>query len=224
VIFGYRRYQITYTTDVDPVKAITLKGAYDTWSSVEMTAECRLGRPIEQLLETSHQVCFRHLTTIAESCHCGIYVVKGPDMIPDYSEWPILAQVVGWGGFVEYEYGWRIQYCRIEQMWLDSSQEYHFNFDAVETIEFLRSKYNVPVKLLTGAVCCGQNHEMGYWPSKNGPISICQMATSHIANALKFLDKAARRDRSAAKWQLAFQQELKRREPKKIGDKTIVRF
>lgn len=257
MIYGYRRYRLTNSETLSDrlEDRVVLQGAHAVWNTVEMHSSC--ASPPSQIAnkispdewlsladpstvpdwryETPEEVCYRHLL-YNDYCKCGTYVLKGPDMIQDYASWPVIAQVIGWGAYVEYERGWRIQHARIEQMWVEpeiwevsrsrNRQTYNrqTQIDTLTWVKLLRHKYQVPVQVRTGPLCCGNDHEMGYWESSDGPKLVCQMSTSHIVNALKYLHKMARRDRSAAKWEMIFEKELERRKPKIVDGKVKVIF
>lgn len=239
MITGYRRYQIVqdglYFPRISPTSLepqtpypnrYILKGAQAIWEDREFQATCnyqyrRRETELITLSETEEQVCEEHLKNDM-NCTCGIYVLKGPDIKHDYSQWPALVAVTGWGAFVEYEFGWRIQYTRMEHIWVEPNwaTEYLESMDIpgytkellVGTmLQQLSGRYKVPTEIRKAAICCGEDHEMVYWPSAEGPLLLCQMQTSHIVNCLRYLERAAKRDRSSAGWKRTFEKEIDRR-------------
>lgn len=213
MITGYRRYQIN---------GDMLRGAHDDWEGRELQATCY----------GSAETCEQHLTgdeVFGPRCSCGIYVLKGPDMIQDYAKWPAIAAVTAWGAYIEFEYGYRIQYTRIEHVWIEPDWVLDSHKDDVDwepqlDLDALAQRYGVVVEFRQSAVCCGQQHKMAYWPSKQGPISVCKMETSHIVNAMKYIKTAARRDSHAQAWKFIFEQELDRRKARVVGGKMKVVF
>lgn len=206
---GYRRYRLNGDIRND---TLLLEGAYAPWYDREFTSVCN-GNYSDNAF-TLEEVCAEHL--LAGICACGIYVLKQPNYIAGYREWPVLAEVSAWGAYIEFQSGWRVQHARIEHIWLDDA----FYADDVEE---LADRYKVRIDIL-GKAClfCQQDHEYAVWPASGGAISICKMATSHILNALNYLQKTARRDASAAKWKSIFEKELKRRAPKLENGKMLV--
>lgn len=49
---------------------------------------------------------------------CGIYILKSPR---DVEPGGVFAECVGWGAYVEHEHGWRVEWARIERLWLGQS-------------------------------------------------------------------------------------------------------
>jgi hypothetical protein len=212
VITGYRRYNLVDhgTSDFE------LVGAHNTWPDREMTATCGY----EDL--SSVDRCETHL--LDGMCSCGIYVLKTPDGISHYNRWPAIVAVTGWGAYTEYELGYRVQHVRMEHIWIEPEwiESIKREWDLDVFMLLLKSRYEVGVEVRQSALCCGQKHEMAYWPSKNGSVPLCQMSTSHIVNALRYLGgSAGRRFGFAAKWKLVLETELKRRTDQFVGSKVV---
>lgn len=214
MFYGYRRYKI-HAWDT------SLVGAHDIWNGREMQAKCDYS---SVYYGNEEEQCKQHL--LAGTCKCGIYVLKQPDIVPDYKVWPGLVQVVAWGAFIEFELGWRVQYARMEHIWVEPEwiESLQYDWDPDELLRALSVKYDVSSEIRRSAICCGRDHEQAYWPSAQGPLPICKMGTSHINNCLKYISKAARRDVIAAKWELVFEDELKRRAPAVVDGKMKVTF
>lgn len=214
MITGYRRYILRDNGTSD----FTLVGASVEWPSRELTATC-----VRSFTSKSGgDLCERHL--LEGVCSCGIYVLKSPDTLPEYSKWPAIVAVTGWGAFTEFEHGWRIQHVRMEHIWIEpewiESIKREWNLDVF--MQLLKLRYEVNIEVRQNALCCGQKHEMAYWPSRNGMIPLCQMSTGHIVNALKYLDGSmGRRFAFASKWNLTLKVELKRRAERFVGSKVV---
>lgn len=83
--------------------------------------------------------CHAHLR--AGTCTCGIYVAR--EMPRPWARPPVapvaVAEVVGWGAYVEYERGWRCENVRIEKLY------------AWDTAWALEQRYGCPVELVREA-------------------------------------------------------------------------
>lgn len=230
---GYRRYQLQYNyaeqlqgTSYQTV--YRLAGVKAEWTSREMQAECLNGAIGSDRL-SAQLTCALHLSaeyqqSYIRDCTCGIYVPKGPDLIPDYHSYPAIVAVSAWGNYIEYEYGYRVQFVRMEHIWIEPEWIEHLQgeVDVDDILENLTKRYGVPAEVRKSAVCCGQDHDMGYWPSQKGPLLICKMETSHIVNCLKYMKRT--QSRAEWVWKNRFEKELKRRAPQKVDGKTMVTF
>jgi hypothetical protein len=243
VITGYRRFNVRYNRDLD---SWLLQGANATsWEEYELQAEC----------DGLKELCAKHLTE--GTCSCGIYILKQPDLDVGYMSFPVLAAVSGWGVFTEYDKGWRIQFSRLEHLWLEDQedrrdaiikslvrrygvlaefrarptraqvvqQRQHFLYPVPTPQSPPLARATVQPILATPQTCaaCNKQHEIAFWPAQSGSVSICQMETGHIVNALKYLGRKGQ-GASEAKWKFLFEKELERRAPKVVNGKTRVVF
>ena len=115
LIRGWRQYDHRISGDI--LRGMTGR----CWMNATMQANCNVVWDTDAAEE--------HL--LAGSCTCGIYVLKER---PEGDLAPILAEVVGWGAYVEYERGWRCQYVRIERLFVP------------DTVAALRARYDCPVE------------------------------------------------------------------------------
>ena len=231
VLTGYRRYQLQYSYEdqkqgTSNRHAYRLAGVKAEWQTREMQAECLGTRSIAGA--DPKATAEFHLDEIYNrsgyDCTCGIYVPKQPDLIPDYHSYPAIVAVSAWGNYIEYERGYRVQFVRMEHIWIEPDwvDSLYGEEDVDKILENLTARYGVPAEIRRSAICCGQDHDMVFWPSGKGPVLICRMATSHIVNCLKYMKRT--QSRSEWAWKNRFEKELKRREAKRIDGKTMVTF
>jgi hypothetical protein len=195
MIIGYRRFRLQGDR-----KSPRLSGVYEVWSTRDEQAHCRAHDRFTTYADDLKTVCVAHL--MLGQCSCGIYVLKQPDIVPDYKDYPVLAEVTAWGQYIEFERGWRVQFCRLEGLWINRR-----NY-SLELAEELSEVYGgIPVLLEKG--CCDREHFAELWPSQGGAVPICKMATSHILNAVKYMERApSNYGLSSHKWLKEFKKEL----------------
>lgn len=94
MINGTRRYRITTQGN----KAYLVGGAGMVWEKAEAKADCLMGGSASMHLKRG-------------GCSCGINIAKG-DRAHNGSG-PVIAEMIGWGQYVEGELGWRCEYGEI---------------------------------------------------------------------------------------------------------------
>lgn len=227
MINGYRRYDL---------RGGTLEGATGTvWNERELIAICKKGARAK---EAQLALAAVHLANDID-CSCGIYITKS-EHIADYTSFPVLAAVTGWGGYVEYEKGWRVQYARIEHLWVN------YNGKKVDIdLDILAEKYGVAVEATTNVgswaappstrtsiainpqqcVKCGNIHDLSPWtPKGRAPLLVCQMDTGHVVNAKKYLENLASIGMAApwhSKWIKIFEDSIAQRQPTTDSSGTV---
>lgn len=184
---------LNITPEKTYVRTYRLQGAAAfTWDSRELEAECRnyhapsQGFSEDQYLDPKERL-EKHLT---HGQHlCGIHITKtpAPGAGVSFDGYPVIAWVTGWGSYIEYDAGWRVQHARIE--WLkvhDASR------DADKLRDELARVYSVPVEITGGyQPCCFREHTSHlYKTSDREEVSICKVPTSdllHIFDVTKLM-------------------------------------
>ena len=146
-LIGYRQFKV----NVDPFQQrLKLEGSFGgIWLAGVEQATCGANLKGDQLIKNSQIQAKEHISS--NSCHCGIYSFTDKarsEFILEYGrmQWSCTnddfyeqdgrihtagkplqiisqAQVLNWGAMVEGSQGWRSEFCKIEQLWLNRPKE-----------------------------------------------------------------------------------------------------
>lgn len=174
MIKGFRRYAL-FAGD-------TLKGATNfLWGEAELQAECRVAQYLFNASEEVRQrFAYTHL--LEQTCKCGIYIqrTEDPGKGVDQEDF-IVAAVTGWGAGVEYIDGWRMQFARIEHLWVP---EIKLDYPS-RTIDALKERYKVNITMIPytvpTAMCCTRDHPTELFRDDNGEsYTLCKLSVKAI--------------------------------------------
>lgn len=190
MITGFRRYRLVYRQQIAYADAylasFRLVGARNiTWDTRESTARC-----LKRLDLGTVQRASRHL--MADECSCGIYITRTREMGRgvQWESFPVLAHVIGWGAFVEYEGGWRVEHCRIEALELRDNSS-----DAKDVATLLSRQYGVPVQVVGGTLpCCDRLHTPRLYRVDAYEVPICRVPTTRLFEMAKIVELMGQND------------------------------
>lgn len=185
----------TYTTE--RVLHATLVGARSRpWETRQMQAQCLTGSERIAFADSDGKRAAIHLE-FDTGCTCGIYITKTEEMGRgvDFDRFPVLANVVGWGHYVEYEEGWKVQFARIESMSLRDNTS-----DAKMIADVLERTYEVPVQVAPRVSnCCNRKHLPQLFKSGDADVPICKLPPSELARLYKLYEMMSLRDTNFAR-------------------------
>lgn len=189
MIQGFRRFRLA------PYQPSILIGATGfAWQTPIQQAECRT--PESRNEQSTAELDGKHVDLFTRAaihidvdlCKCGIYITKNTNLGKGVTtEFNVLAQVIGWGNFIEYEEGWRTQFCQIDAltlvgMWTRKESE--------ELQQALIKRYQVPVsveQLVSKYKCCRREHNENFWidPTTHSEVPICRLTDQGLKNLLE---------------------------------------
>jgi len=154
VIRGWREYSL-----VDNRKlGILLMGSWQYWREQQLSSSCCWEEEGKYLPLMEIDVKPINGPHSMYQCVCGIYLLKQP--FKRLWDFKIIAQAVGWGKVVEHEKGYRVQHCRIDQLYIPQDKvrvididKGNFFIDPKVAAELLEQRYQVPVIIGREAIC-----------------------------------------------------------------------
>lgn len=232
------RWGVLWEKSIAQAECITTHpGIHDAFTTLHPKEEYNKRR--HRILEDSHTFAakpedWRYVAALEAEAHltnphmdnwcgnCGIYVIKEPayeEVVT--SAYDVLTAVSAWGAYVEGENGYRCQYVKIERIFLQERQR-DFYWQLAQTY------YDTPIEIVPDYLCvlCREAHSQEAWPSSDGNMSLCQMTTAHIYNALNTVKKNFRSGAYRTRWKKILTEELERRKARKDpqSGKWKVRF
>lgn len=205
MITGFRRYELL------PRDGLLRGATAIAWKERELQAECNNTQGSKKTKQAAAEY---HLKAEENICGCGIYITKA-EYFGGYEQFSVLAAVTGWGAYIEFQNGWRVQYASIEHLWVTGAAD----------IAALEKKYGVGVDVKTkvpayaadpravtftstggsaigltyvpqsykvlAQACdrCNGTHDLTPWtPRDKKPLRVCEMDTSHISNTKRYLE------------------------------------
>lgn len=180
MIQGFRRYSLTQNN--------RLRGATNyVWDEPEVEAECRDSTNAWLHITERRALANKHL--LEQTCKCGIYIQHTEDPGKGVDELDfVVAAVTGWGAGVAYWgkdlndiVGWRMQFARIEHLWLPEIKLAY----PKETIPALKDRYGVEITVipytLPTALCCTRDHPTELFRDDNGEsYTLCKLSVKAI--------------------------------------------
>lgn len=199
MISGYRRFMLVQESVALPVvegddivikrvQQWQLRGAYrQTWLSRELTAECHRFWWARQ-----NSLIFRDSTPRDRAkfhleknidCTCGIYITKNDYAGAGVHEaFNVFAHTTGWGAYIEYKDGWRVEHARIESIIVKGTTPEN----AISIQEDLTRVYGVPVSIVDhSSTCCSRQHTtVLYRNSRGDEVTICRLTKTELQDLL----------------------------------------
>lgn len=149
MITGFRKYN--WAVDRNKTSApITLEGMNGVrWPKAELTATCEYTGGYRGSFRgtASPERAQRHLMDTDDPCSCGIYLPKTEEYLEtSYLAAPVTAALVGWGAFIEYDKGYRLQHARIERLWVNVDRLPYPSMTPGASVEQLQKRYGCIVE------------------------------------------------------------------------------
>lgn len=185
MIQGFRRYSLTHDN--------RLRGATNyVWDKSEIEAECRTSPNGWLPIDERRALANKHL--LERDCKCGIYIqrTEDPGKGVDHVDF-IVAAVTGWGAGVAYWgndvndiVGWRMQFARIEHLWVP---EIKLDYPLSTPIA-LEERYGVDVTVIPyntpTAMCCTRDHTPELFRDDDGMSRpLCKLSLPAIERYMK---------------------------------------